>query len=77
MNEITSYTGPKILTYRPRIYGRRKTQYWELRDKIGNRVTTDLYTTDEVIYRERKYNEWRMTPDGRRYGKTFVVTRYW
>ena len=77
MNEIMSYTDPEILTYRPRIYGRGEPQYWELRDRLGYRVTADLYTTEEVLYRERRINEWRKTPAGREYGTVNIVTRYW
>ena len=74
---MTTNTTPEVFIYHPRTYGRGEPQYWELRSQLGYRVTADLYTTEEVLYRERSINEWRKTPAGRKSRTVNIVTRYW
>ena len=74
---MTTNTTPEVFIYHPRTYGRGEPQYWELRSQLGYRVTEDLYTTEEVLYRERCINEWRKTPAGRKSRTVNIVTRYW
>ncbi len=67
----TTYT----LMYIPRTT--EAPQYWELRDDRGYRVAPFVYTNEEVLVKEREWNDWRMTPDGQRFGTSQIAYRYY